>query len=453
MVSITPPPPGDLPTTLTFGSEASDGVTVDVSEATELAVLLRGSRGADGAGLGSDASPGKGGLVEATFIVSELDTVTVWVADGRESKFDGGEQGGGGTRGSGGAPTLVETPGGELLAAADGGGGVFNSPFTDGSVGGGGGARGGAGGAGSGDQPDGEPGDGEGDGGAGGDGLDGDGGSGGGEVAADSRLIDGSAAVTPGEHDDREGHAELTLSADEPDSIALDLGADWEMTPDSLSLPLRVDQSPALPTVQRVDERVGRGGVVSRTADGRPVTLSVSSDDPLPFGAGFSADIQGFLTDVERESVIGDIVETQADFVPEANWSGASDLFTDEPDPDEWLFDFGPISIATKHVSLPSVAETPAGDRLSVTLRLDQERAAVIVRVCPAPDGISIRETDRGPDRPVDETVTGIHTVTVSPPKAGETIIDERECLVVDWSITQATPEPLFAVELELLTA
>lgn len=176
--------------------------TWEVSERLlgEVDVIVRGAGGEDGETgnqsrdvYGDGGDGGSGGLVEVTldsgWLINNLNSIDVYVADGYWGRFLGGEggepgsfSGSYGNGGDGAGSTEIVGDDGTFIAAAYGGGGggaggtargVGNDDTSGG--GGGGGARGGSGGPGGSSDYDGEPGeDGEGS----GDG--GDGGSGGG---------------------------------------------------------------------------------------------------------------------------------------------------------------------------------------------------------------------------------------------------------------------------------
>lgn len=149
-----------------FGPQGQEPHIVDVSDNDLVRLELFGAAGEEADP--DDQFNGKGGWVYGLFDVEPFTFLEVYVADGRESRFSGGEAGEQGL--DGGGVTTVWGDGEIPLATADGGGGERRALITiDGGTDydGGGGARGGFAGTG-GDEPA-DDGDGQGFGGRGGD--------------------------------------------------------------------------------------------------------------------------------------------------------------------------------------------------------------------------------------------------------------------------------------------
>lgn len=150
----------------TFEPQGDDPHIVDVSDNDLVRLELFGSAGEEADP--DDQLNGKGGWVYGLFDVGPFSFLEVYVADGRESYYSGGEAGDQGL--DGGGATTVVADGSVELATADGGGGerlALLTPQGGVDYDGGGGARGGFAGTG-GDEPA-DDGDGQGFGGRGGD--------------------------------------------------------------------------------------------------------------------------------------------------------------------------------------------------------------------------------------------------------------------------------------------
>lgn len=119
----------------------SDGVTVDVEGQDEIDVELFGAAGEDASGEQARSGANGGYVIAHGYDVSDVDSIDLFVADGRSGQLDGGSGGSAEQdAGDGGGLTAVVRSGAVDIAAHGGGGGANN---TDG---GGGGAAGGDGG-------------------------------------------------------------------------------------------------------------------------------------------------------------------------------------------------------------------------------------------------------------------------------------------------------------------